>query len=1000
MVVGGTAGAAAAGLVDGKTAAADGKKPYKLTGVKEITTICPYCGCGCGIVVSTRDGKIVNAEGDPAHPINEGALCSKGAGLYQVVQNEGRLRKVRYRAPGSDKWEEKTWDWAIEKIAQKIKATRDASFVDKNEKGQVVNRTTGIACLGGAALDNEECMTLSKFARSLGLVNIEHQARICHSSTVMGLGASFGRGAMTNHWIDIQHADVVMVIGSNATRNHTMSFRWAIKARDRGATLITIDPRFTATAAASDLFAPMRSGTDIAFIGGIINYLLQNEQINKDYVLTHTNASFIITPEYDFTDGLFSGYEPGSRTYNKAGWSFEKDEQGIVKRDLTLQDPRCVYRMMKQHYSRYTPGMVSNICGTTEDVFLEVCRAVAATSAPDKAMTILYAMGTTQHTHGSQNIRAYAVMQLLLGNIGVAGGGINAMRGESNVQGSTDAGLLFHLLPGYLPSPTDDDTSLQVYKEKNTPVCPDTHSANWWGNRQKYMVSLLKAWWGDHATAENDFAYHYIPKRDKNYSHIAVFEAMNRGEIKGMMVFGQNPVVSGPNSNQERGALEKLDWMVVVDLWETDTAVFWKRPDVDPKTIGTEVFLLPAAASFEKEGSITNSGRWAQWRYQVVDPIGDAKPDLWIMDRLVRSLKKEYSPGGVFPDPIVNLIWDYGKADPDPHQVARETNGYFLADVEFPEQKKSFKKGDQVPSFAFLKDDGATACSNWIMAGSYISRDPETGNMMARRDNTDAPNNIGLYPRWAWSWPANRRILYNRASCNAEGVPYNPKKWVVKWDAVSGQWIGDVPDGPWPPMADRKKGKYAFIMTTEGLAYLFSPVPADGPFPEHYEPYESPVANLLNSQPFNPAVNTTIWTNIEQETGTAEEFPIVATTFRLAEHWQAGAMTRNQPWLVELQPNAFVLIDRELAEKKGIKHGDKVKIRSARGEIAVYGVVTNRVKPFILSGRKVHQIAIPWHWGYAGLATGDSANLLTPHIGDANTMIPEYKVFLCDVSRA
>ena len=1004
LVVGGGAGASAGGLstlLEAQVSTV--ARANKLEATTETTTICPYCGCGCGIVVSTRNGKVVNTEGDPDHPINEGALCSKGAALYQVAVNERRAGKVLYRAAGAFQWEEKPYQWAVEQVAKRIKKTRDESFVRTNRAGVTVNRTMGIANFGGAALDNEECMALSKFARALGIVNIDHQARLCHSSTVAGLAASFGRGAMTNHWIDIRHADLVMVIGSNPAENHPMSFRWVTRAKEHGAKVITIDPRFTRTAAVSDVYAPMRSGTDIAFIGGIINYLLTHDRIQKDYVLNHTNAAFLVAAGYGFADGLFTGYHGATRKYDKTTWGFEKNAAGQVVKDPTLQHPRCVYQVLKRHYARYTPELVSSITGTPLELYLKVCGLVAETSAPDKTMTMLYAMGTTQHTLGTQNIRAYSILQLLLGNIGLAGGGINAMRGESNVQGSSDAGLLYHLLPGYLPAPTDQDVSLAVYRARNTPQYADPRSPNWWQNRPKYLVSLLKAWWGKHASATNDFAYDYLPKRDRNYSHIAIFEGMLAGEVKGAMLWGQNPAVGGPNANAEREALGRLDWLVCVDLWKTDTSIFWKRPGVDPAAINTEVFFFPAAASVEKEGSVTNSGRWAQWRYKVQEPPGDAKPDLEIMSDLVKAVKQEYAQGGVLPEPIVHLHWDYdeaGRHGPSPHKVAREVNGYFTADVDFPAQGKSFKKGDQVPSFAFLTDDGRTTCGCWVMAGSYVTADHKTGNMMARRDKTDAVNGLGLYPKWAWAWPVNRRILYNRASCDSEGRPYAPQKWVVRWNPGKKAWEGDVPDGPWPPLAAGADGRYSFIMNPEGHAYLFSPVPIDGPMPEHYEPYESPVRNLLNPQPYGPAVEIALWRNCERETGTPDHFPIVATTFRLSEHWQAGAMTRNLPWLAELQPDMFVELSEELAHGKGIKTGDRVAVTSARGELTAYALVTKRFKPMTVAGKTVHQIGLPWHWGYAGIATGDSANLLTPHVGDANTTIPEYKVFLCDLRKA
>jgi len=794
---------------------------------------------------------------------------------------------------------------------------------------------------------------------------------------------------MTNHWIDMQHADVVMVMGSNCAENHPMATRWLQRGKDRGAVVISVDPRFTRTSSFADHYAKVRSGTDIAFVGGMINYALKNDRIHREYVVEYTNASFIINPDYAFNpEGIFSGYDPKTRSYDRKSWAYELDADGVPKRDNTLEHPRCVYRLLKDHYSRYTKEKVCSITGTPPDQYENICDVFTSTHTPDRVGTWLYAMGTTQHTHGTQNIRSYVILQLLLGNIGRAGGGINALRGESNVQGSTDMCLLFHILPGYLKSPHIDNVNLQAYLEASTPKTNDPQSANWWANYPKYIVSLLKAWYGDKATAANDFRYEYIPKRSGDYSHISLFERMYDGKIKGLFCFGQNPAVGGPNAAMERKALGNLDWLVAVDLWETETANFWRRPGIDPATINTEVFMLPAAASMEKEGSITNSGRWMQWRYKAVEPPGVAKSDAWIVDRLAKALKAEYAAGGVFPDPVRDLRWDYGShEEPDIHMIAREVNGYFTKDTVFADTNKSFTKGDQVPSFAWLKDDGSTASGNWLYCGSYTN----DGNMAARRSSEDAPNKIGLYPKWAWCWPVNRRIIYNRASVDPQGKPWDPNRWVIRWNEADKKWEGDVPDGGWPPGT-----KHPFIMRPEGMACVFSTSLADGPLPEHYEPLESPVRNLMSRTQNNPAIK--IWATPGVDSiGTPDKFPIVATTYRVSEHWQAGAMTRNLPWLVELVPDMFVEMSSELAGRKGISNGDRVRVRSARGEIGAYALVTDRFEPFVIDGKNVDQVGLAWHFGYTGLATGDSANVLTPHVGDANTMIPEYKAFLCDV---
>jgi len=768
-----------------------------------------------------------------------------------------------------------------------------------------------------------------------------------------------------------------MIIGSNAAENHPISFKWVTEAMENGAKLISVDPRFTRTSSKADIYAPLRSGTDIAFIGGIINYCLVNGLYNEEYVAEFTNASHLINSGFGFSDGYFSGFDQKNSKYSKSTWQYQLDENGIPKEDKTLKDPNCVFQLMKKHYSRYDADTVSKVTGCPKAMFLKVTKKYCETGQRGKAGTIMYAMGTTQHTYGTQNVRSYAVLQLLLGNMGLAGGGINALRGESNVQGSTDHCLLFHIIPGYLKTPKAGDKDLQTYLKHYTPVSKDPKSVNYWKHYPKFAVSLLKAFWGDAATEENDFAYNYLPKISGNYSHIALFEALYKGVIKGMILLGQNPAVGGPNARMERKAMENLDWMVAADLWETETASFWKGPEVDPKKIKTEVFLLPAAASFEKEGSITNSGRWAQWRYQAVNPPGQAKDDLWILNAIFTRVQNLYKKeGGKFPEPITKLAWNYGE-HPSSHTVAKEINGY------------NQTTGKLLANFTKLKDDGTTMCGNWLYSGSYT----EDGNMMARRE-LDDPTGIGLYPKWTWCWPVNRRIIYNRASCDTKGNPWNPDKYVIKWNGE--KWVGDVPD--YGKTVPPEKNVGAFIMKPEGHARIFGMGLADGPFPEHYEPVESPVKNMISSVQIDPIVK--VWDSEMDKIGTSDTFPIIATTYRVTEHWQTGAMTRSLPWLVELMPNMFCEMSKSLAKKKSIKNGDNVKIKSARGEIEAYALVTDRFQPFKLNGKVVEEIGLAWHYGFIGLSKGDSANCLTPHVGDANTMIPEYKAFLCDVKKA
>jgi len=505
-------------------------------------------------------------------------------------------------------------------------------------------------------------------------------------------------------------------------------------------------------------------------------------------------------------------------------------------------------------------------------------------------------------------------------------------------------------------------------------------------------VSLLKAWWGEHATSENDFDFAHLPKlgrgfQGQGYAFLALTHAMLAGEVKGLFCFGQNPVVGGANARLIRAGMDKLDWLVVADLFEHETAGFWKRPGIDPARIPTEVFVLPACSGVEKEGSIVNSGRWAQWRNQAVKPIADSRPDLDIVDGLAKAMKRAYEKDGVFPDPIRHLAWDYGD-HADPHRVAREMNGRFLVNVT-EKDGKEFAAGKQVPGFAQLRDDGSTLSGNWIYCGGYT----EEGNLAARRDTTDAPNKIGLHPKWGWTWPMNRRILYNRASVNRKGEPFNPRRWVIRWNAEKNAWEGDVPDGGMPPGEMNP-----FIMLASGVGQLYSLDVNDGPFPEHYEPVESPVKNPFSKTQSNPCAQ--IWQSTEFDRyGKPADFPIVATTFRVSEHWQTGAMSRNMPWLAGLMPSAFVEIGTALAKREGIKNGDKVIVSSARGSIEVYALVTERFQPFFIEGQMIDEVGLPWHWGYAGIVPGDIANDLTASVGDANSHIPETKVFLCNIKR-
>ncbi len=803
---------------------------------------------------------------------------------------------------------------------------------------------------------------------------------------------------MTNHYIDIKNADVILIMGGNTAEAHPIAFKWVLRAREeRGAKIIHVDPRFTRTSAMSDVYVPLRSGTDIAFLGGMIKYILDNNKYFEQYVRDYTNASFILDEKFDFKDGLFSGYDPATRKYDKSTWVYKLGANGLAEKDPTLQNPRCVLQMLKAHYSRYDLEKVSAITGSSVEDLKTVYELYASTGVKDRAGTELYALGWTQHTVGSQNIRTMAIIQLLLGNMGIAGGGINALRGEPNVQGSTDHAILSHILPGYLKAPVASLPTLADYLKKNTPTTKEPQSANWYQNTPKYTVSILKSWFGDKATKENDFGYSYLPKLDdgQDATVLSMIDRMYEGKVKGFTCVGQNPCISLPNANKVRQALAKLDWMVHINIFDNETPSFWKGPGVDPKKIKTEVFLLPAAASMEKEGSMSNSGRWVQWKYVAEKPPGDALSMGDILCRLMAKLKGLYKKDkGPFADPILNLYWDYAdaKGNYDAVKAAKMVNGVFVEDVTVGD--KSFKKGECVPGFGFLQADGKTTCGNWIYCGGF-SQDGK--NLMARR-KTDDPTKTGLFPEWGWAWPVNRRILYNRCSVDQDGNPFDPSRVILKWE--NGKWVGDVPDGPWPPMSDKEKGKLPFIMKPDGVASIFGPGMVEGPFPEHYEPLEGPLPkNLMSSQMSNPTIR--IYSKeCDKFAGCDPHFPFVCTTYSCTEHWCTGSETRWMSWLTEAQPQVYVELSKELAELRGIKNGEKVRVESPRGKLECVAMVTTRLRPFKVGGNTIHQVGLTYNYGWLfPKDCGDTANLLTPTVGDANTQTPEYKAFMVNVTK-
>ena len=789
---------------------------------------------------------------------------------------------------------------------------------------------------------------------------------------------------MTNHMIDYKNSDVLMNIGGNTAENHPVTMKWIEKAREeRGAKLICVDPRFTRTAAVADLYVPIRPGTNCAYLGGLISYILANNLYHEEYIKHYTNATSLINEDFEFDNvtGLFSGVQDNparnAKSYDLSTWQYQTDEEGNILKDPEMEDENCVLQIMKRFYADYNLQNVSEMTGCPVDILEESYRLFASTGEPGKAGNILYAMGITQFTHGTQSVRSVAVPQLLLGNIGRPGGGVNAQRGQSNVQGCCDMGILYHIVTGYMPTPQRDaHPTLEAYNA-SSPI------GGYWVNRPKFFNSMLKAWWPDMAL---DDAYQYLPKLDgTDRSHIGSYYRMGQGEVKGLVCWADNPVVSGPSAGDKRRYQAKLDWLIVVDLFENETASFWKAPDMNPAEIDTEVLLLPAATAYERDGSKTNSSRWVQWQWKAQEAPGEAKPDLWIADKFFKELRRLYQEeGGTFAEPILEMNWDYGD-EADATRVAMEINGYRVSD------------GSLLSSFGQLEDDGSTACGSWIYTGFYSDvNNPACMRRVAEKEG------IGLNTQWSFSWPANRRIVYNRGATDPAGNPWNPELPLFKWED-DGWVMMDVPDfnANIPP---EESAKSAFIMLPEGQARLFTNAHGraggssnDSPLAIHYEPAESPVANLLYPQAtFNPVSQR--W--YEDHFGDAEEYPYVITTYRVTEHYQSGIMTRNLPWLVEQMPELFIELDEELAAEKGISNGDMVEIESKRGKIEAKACVTNRIKPYNVNGRKIHVVGMPWHWGFMGMSRGAITNDLAPSIGDANSTIPEYKAFLCNIRRS
>jgi formate dehydrogenase major subunit len=847
---------------------------------------------------------------------------------------------------------------------------------------------------------------------------------------------------MTNGWVDIKNTDMMLIMGGNPAENHPCGFKWAIEAkRNRNAKMISVDPRFTRTSAVADLFCQIRAGTDIAFLGGMIRYAIENNRFAKDYLINYTNAAFIVKDGFKLPeeDGVFSGFDEKARTYEKSTWNYaatsayaravalqhlapvaEHAEPASpppalalpekLAYDFSLQNPNCVFQLLKKHYSRYTPEMVERITGIAKEQFektAELFTSVRRDGDMTKVATIVYAVGWTHHSFGTQIIRTAAMLQLLMGNVGRAGGGVNALRGHSNIQGATDMAGIFDNLPGYLKVPIPTDTKFADWMKRltPTPAKPEQwQSFNYYGNTPKFAVSFMKAMYGDAATKQTDWAYDYLPKVDRNYSWVQLWDNMYNGLVKGIFAFGMNGVMIGPDTKKNIDALKKADWLVVGEIYPDETSEFWKSPGIstdEMKQIQTTVYRLPCAGFAEKDGTFTNSARWLQWKNAALPTPADCRLDQAIVAQIFLRLRELYkTEGGKFPDPILKLTWNYtDPSNPSLSEVLKEINGKTFVDVEDPATKQQLKANQQLPGFAWLKDDGTTACGNWIYSGAFT----EAGNMTMRRDPSD-PSGMGVHQNWAWSWPANRRVLYNRASCDLDGKPWDISRRQIWWNEAQQKWVGnDVPDFK----VDSKPSDHMgpFIMNPEGVGRIFAPLGAfaDGPFPTYYEPEEGPVENLLYpKQRVNPVVKR--FKTPDDKYGEAKDYNIVCTTYRMTEHYHYW--TKNNPMNVQLVPEPFIEVPVELANDLGIRGGEKLKVSNPRGEYIAKAMVTKRIKPMMIDGKKVYQIGIPIHWGYRGIAEDEGktartpANNLSPTVYDANAYTPEFKGFLVKVERA
>lgn len=1010
-------------------------KCTRLRGAKVGSSVCQYCAVGCSQLAFFKDDVLLDIEGDPRSPVNEGRQCPKGATIFALNDNPYRVTTPKYRPAGASEWQEVSAEWILDKIAEKIWESRKKGFVAKNEDGLTVNQVGNIGFVGGSANDNEECYIFRKLMTGgMGIMPVENTARYCHSTTVAALGPSFGFGACTNPPRDSIHSDCVVIMGSNIAEAHPVAFYWPMQARKKGAVTVHIDPRYTRTSAACDHHVPIRPATDIAFVGAIIRYIIEKELWFKEYVVNYTNAATLINPKFNFDQdmGVFSGWDEEKQKYASEldSWEYQYEmnpdgSYGQPKTDPTLQDPNCVFQILKRQVEKYTPETAASICGCRPADIIKVAELMARNSGRDKTTSFFYATGFTQHSSGTQIIRSIAILQLLLGNIGRPGGGILALRGHSNVQGATDVPTLFGALPNYIAMPHANagNATLKDYLENGHGYddARDKTKGMWqlettrgsWASLPNYMVSLLKAWYGDSATPDNEYGYQWLPKLSDNESLTITMERALKGEIDGMVVVGQNMAVTNPNTGWGRDALRKLKWLVVCDLFETETAAAWYADPTAPdavKECQTEVFLLPSCTSLECAGSVTNTERLMQWHERCKKAPGESRSAGWWIYQLGKRLKAMAEKSGEEMDAGLRaLTWNYDPApdaknqfglepvpnDIDMNKVALEMNGYVIA------------TGEPCQGSGDLKADGSTVCGCRLLSG-FINKQGE--NMMKREEGGVVDHAIDLTYRYAW--PTNSRILYNRCSADPQGKPWSERKKLIWWDEIEKRWTGyDKPQFDETKAPDYKpepgaKGGAAlagtdpFTAHSDGKGWIFVPYGIkDGPLPVFYEPTESPYKDILWKQSLTPGLVIIDDPKNPVSPQGDPEYPTVMTTYHMVEHWLSGSMTRHIPWLVALQPESFLEVSPEMAEAVGVPSGSLISVKSARATLQVRALVTPRIRIGEVEGKPASVVGRFVNSGYMGIVCDPITNDLSPAIMSPEGLIPSSKSFTVHLSK-